>query len=1376
MSDEIGKVVVELEMVLTGQAQVQKDFEDFAARLGLDKGQINNLMSAHKEMKRATSDTYKSMTDDGAKYVDATKKQITETTSDLDKATTLLVQKAVDINRKLLPILHEIEKKKAKILELSFASLSDPSKKIGAEIETLSKRLTALQTKAQTIINKAPQNVRGRFDQDFTGQSSYIKNLQTSPAYFREQAQNLATAKTTIPVSPAADKATGSGVDLLGLEPGVIDQFKRAKSAVSDFSAEFKKQLAYRMEGNLLTREEIALLQELRENAESTISGLSDKYENLTEEKKKAIGDLSMPAVIAEMKMNMGELGAEVSMAAANYGEFGQVLKDSKDRFEEGDDATKKNTKALMQQRREWSIYKDIIASVSPKMAQLFARMRVYKIIIGQNIGKIGQLIKVTDSQKGAISGLAGASNIGRKALTALAVGANLLKVALIATGIGAIIVALGTMSMWLSRTAAGSKVLRNVTQTLTSAWEVGANRAAKFFQSMIDGKGIVFSIKEAFVGYNAELAINKKILEDIYQLEQRLRIERSKHQEDIATTDRQIARLQNVIEDTRRPGSERVQAFDDQVFNKENLINRLIEFQNEDLRRIKLKLITANENEAKPLKEEKDGIVAEIERLNAEKDEIAARLPIERIRLQQDIKARENAEAQRSLTMQEIADQKRQLEITKELNEINETSAKKDLRSLAEKNEFVQKNLDLIREGEALERRALSREEARLKDALSVAQLAEGRDKLEEIKIEQDLKNIQTKQLELAIKTNLQIKATLDARTRTARVIAEENLSIRQQIQKQEFDSGTAGGALNPKQEKAREDLRAAEDEIQRLNRAYAEAVGDQLGILEQTLETAATHLARAREDGDKALTDQFTKDVLVVQNQIDLYLAQISKIEAAFKGVRSELSQAISGVLSKELERARLETGQGVDKELIRSLAGELGRQNKTTELRKGAEDAADKLSAFGDPRGTDQFIAQIVELNAEFDKLRRADGGVFTAEEIAQMKVADPLLRSITQQVIALVEADNDRIENQLRNDDLTGFLNNITGKGAARQAGARIKFEENQRERDTNSAQKRLDDVKAEQAAAEAILPGSGDSFNETILALDSALKEQLISNEEYYARKKAEINQKILDKTREFAATSIGIFQSITANQIAGIESEIRMQERKVDRATRIAEKGNADVLEAEENRLEALSKKREEFVEKQQQLANLQIAINQAIAISEGIKAVSAAFGSGNILVGIATSLALGAQVAAMVVSLGNAFSDLPSFYEGTEKTGSGSVDGRGGFTAVLHPGERVVPAKYNTFDIPNSELPKAISLYDTFKDHKIASALTDSIIKSPGDNAVMNEVIEMQRLHEVAIYNLTRETKKHTIAIEKMPETLSRSLSRDRSKDRLRR
>jgi hypothetical protein len=161
-----------------------------------------------------------------------------------------------------------------------------------------------------------------------------------------------------------------------------------------------------------------------------------------------------------------------------------------------------------------------------------------------------------------------------------------------------------------------------------------------------------------------------------------------------------------------------------------------------------------------------------------------------------------------------------------------------------------------------------------------------------------------------------------------------------------------------------------------------------------------------------------------------------------------------------------------------------------------------------------------------------------------------------------------------------------------------------------------------------------------------------------------------------------------------------INDALNLQERVVDRLIRLSEFGADEQVKIEIERLNKIKEEREKAVRQQQQLAAIEIAINQAVATSEILKNIAK---QGNPITIALQVAALVAGLAAGGLAIRNAFTEIPAFYEGTEDTGEGGkVDNKGGFKAILHPRERVVPKKYNDQlqGIKNFELPKAVESY----------------------------------------------------------------------------
>ena len=162
------------------------------------------------------------------------------------------------------------------------------------------------------------------------------------------------------------------------------------------------------------------------------------------------------------------------------------------------------------------------------------------------------------------------------------------------------------------------------------------------------------------------------------------------------------------------------------------------------------------------------------------------------------------------------------------------------------------------------------------------------------------------------------------------------------------------------------------------------------------------------------------------------------------------------------------------------------------------------------------------------------------------------------------------------------------------------------------------------------------------------------------------------------------------------------DKAIKIQEDRVSEAQKIAEAGNSEYLQAEEDRLNDLEAKREASARKQ-------LAIDQAIQASQILLAVAGAAaqiakgGTADVIAGITTVIA---AIGSGVSLVRQAQSARPAFYDGTDYLDRGNNPvGRDTIPIMAHEGERIVPSYINKQlkGIKNSDLPKLIegNLFD---------------------------------------------------------------------------
>lgn len=149
-------------------------------------------------------------------------------------------------------------------------------------------------------------------------------------------------------------------------------------------------------------------------------------------------------------------------------------------------------------------------------------------------------------------------------------------------------------------------------------------------------------------------------------------------------------------------------------------------------------------------------------------------------------------------------------------------------------------------------------------------------------------------------------------------------------------------------------------------------------------------------------------------------------------------------------------------------------------------------------------------------------------------------------------------------------------------------------------------------------------------------------------------------EEVIDATKQLT-------NAILDASIKQTEIQISAQEKRVEKAREIAEKGNAELLQAEEDRLTALNEKRAKFVRAQQALAAIELVANSAVAISK-----AAAEGGAAAPFTIAATLI--ALAAGLVAAKAQAKAAAGSFAEGGFTGEGGKYQPAG----IVHKGEFV--------------------------------------------------------------------------------------------------
>lgn len=166
---------------------------------------------------------------------------------------------------------------------------------------------------------------------------------------------------------------------------------------------------------------------------------------------------------------------------------------------------------------------------------------------------------KVSVNFSGAQKAVAVSTNLTSAAL-------RILKVALISTGIGAIVVLLGSLVAWFSKTQTGIDLVNKVLAGLSAGFDVIIDRVAKFGGALIkmlsgDWKGGLSDMKDSFSGIGDEIQREVNLALELERVLQR--VEKAEINLDIrrAAANSRLKELKLLTDDTTKSTKERIEA-----------------------------------------------------------------------------------------------------------------------------------------------------------------------------------------------------------------------------------------------------------------------------------------------------------------------------------------------------------------------------------------------------------------------------------------------------------------------------------------------------------------------------------------------------------------------------------------------------------------------------------------------------------------------------------------------------------------------------------------------------------------------------------------------------------------------------------------------
>ena len=504
----------------------------------------------------------------------------------------------------------------------------------------------------------------------------------------------------------------------------------------------------------------------------------------------------------------------------------------------------------------------------------------------------------------------------------------------------------------------------------------------------------------------------------------------------------------------------------------------------------------------------------------------------------------------------------------------------------------------------------------------------------------------------------------------------------------------------------------------------AVEKALGGQITINDKIKAAQARRAARQRIEDQKA-DDEATK-----------------RREDAAKKATARREKALA-----DAEKERLEI-EKLNKEIAKQFE-EFGKTRAEAELFAGTlgglkKELADLQNQIENQTSRTDF-AKFQELTAQAEILKTEIKTLETAIE-SYGKTAEEIRRppadtttfekEVEQAKLALGELRTEQFESDLARAKLENDALQRAGGNAQKEAEVR-KFWSNEAEKAKREQAKQTLLLQIDLARKELILAQqTGELFGQEatdakneLLALEAQLAE--LTNTEYGVNikvdnkdAKAKLKETILsvvDFTQQAADQTFAFFSAQNQQLIAGLDNAVQAQKNALDALLNNEATTNVELVRLEQERLDKLNAERKKAAEKEAIIAQAQIAVNLALAVSKAAVeggGIASVFTIASLLAAATFGFIQAKQAAANAYAEGTLFVD--------DKR---APNGRDTVPAWLDKGEAVITKQRNREyaktvkavhfgEVPAEYLDKAI------RDYKSGSHLSDIGLSSVGLSA----------------------------------------------------
>lgn len=460
---------------------------------------------------------------------------------------------------------------------------------------------------------------------------------------------------------------------------------------------------------------------------------------------------------------------------------------------------------------------------------------------------------------------------------------------------------------------------------------------------------------------------------------------------------------------------------------------------------------------------------------------------------------------------------------------------------------------------------------------------------------------------------------------------------------------------------------------------------------------------ISKLIEKRNEIVFDSITLDIEIDETPFDTLEERLEKIQMLTDDTALEIRRTISRELRDELERLDEQNKESLEKSGKEAIGY---AENRVKTIALYAEILEQKLNQ----NSIAGYIKRREQVIAENKKTAAANLGIFEEN---------------TRRDIAGYEAQGEEV---LKAQENYLFRAEGTWSGGRFRAWKAMvwQLKESLDAIDTQIANSDVAILEQQRTAALADVtnPAERDrinlEFNNKIEKRQGELKDKLKKNEEDTTKgiKTATENRlnAFLEGGKRVYDAATQLANEYLNMEIAMSDKLIEEQARRVNAAKEIADRGNAEALQREEEKYAFLIRQRQKYVNAQKTLAVAELAINSALTISDSIRAIAKGGAEGGILAPLtiaATLISLGAGIAAAKAQATAAMTGLSGFEKGGY-TGDGTRKEPAG---IVHKGE---------FVFTQEKTQKYRRLFEEIhkgRDPYLAAGLSDKIIVINNNN-----------------------------------------------------